>query len=304
MKKTLLERGSLLALTLLTTACMTAPPNASSNVPRAPAAASNASSDDPYLWLEDVGGDRSLAWVRERNAASQAVLQAQPQYAPIKSAMLSVLDSKERIPRISRIGAQVYNLWQDADHKRGLWRRTTIEDYARPQPRWETVLDLDALGAAEKENWVWGGARMPGSELHPLAWCRCRAAARTAKVVREFDLVTRQFVAGGFELPEAKSSLEWADADTIYVGTDFGPGSMTDSGYARVIKVLEARHAAVAGARGVRGRAAGRLGQCDRRPHAGLRAHRLHPRAGFLHRPAVPAAARRRPARDRQARAT
>jgi prolyl oligopeptidase len=206
---------------------MTSPPLQGSPAP--------APDDDPYLWLEDVQGERALAWVRERNAESQAVLQARPEYAPTKQALLAVLDSKERIPQITRIGPHVYNLWQDAGHPRGLWRRTTLDDYARAQPAWETVLDLDALGAAEKENWVWGGATCLGP-----AYVRCLLSlsrgGADAKVVREFDLRRRAFVPGGFELPEAKSALDWVDDDTVYVGTDFGPGSLTDSGYPRLIK--------------------------------------------------------------------
>lgn len=216
----LLRRPFALVLILLLTACMTPPPSPD---------------DDPYLWLEDVQGERALAWVRERNAESQAVLQARPEYAPTKAALLAVLDSKERIPQITRIGSHVYNLWQDADHPRGLWRRTTLDDYARIQPVWETVLDLDALGVAEKENWVWGGATCLGP-----AYVRCLVSlsrgGADAKVVREFDLRARTFLPGGFVLPEAKSALDWIDDDAVYVGTDFGPGSMTDSGYPRVIK--------------------------------------------------------------------
>ena len=181
--------------------------------------------DDPYRWLEDVAGERSLAWVRERNAASQAVLQARPEYAPIKAAMLEVLNSKERIPAISRLGDHVYNLWQDEANQRGLWRRTTLAEFAKPQPAWETVLDLDALGARENENWVWGGASCFGP-----AYTRCMLGlsrgGADARVLREFDLASKQFVEGGFGLPEAKSDVDWVDADTLYVGTDFGPGSL------------------------------------------------------------------------------
>ena len=123
--------------------------------------------------------------------------------------------------------------WQDADHKRGLWRRTSLAEYRKADPQWETVIDLEALGAAEKENWVWGGAECLGPDT-AAAWSRCRAAAPTPKVIREFDTVAKRFVDGGFALPEAKSDVAWIDADTLIVGTDFGPGSMTDSGYPRI----------------------------------------------------------------------
>jgi len=192
-------------------------------------------SDDPFLWLEDVQGDKALAWVRERNAESQKVLQARPEYEPTRAQLLEILNSRERIPMVSRRGSWLYNLWQDEKNPRGLWRRTTLAEYRKAQPAWETVIDLDALGAAEKENWVWGGATCLGPDYRRCLVSLSRGGA-DAKVVREFDTVAKAFVKDGFTLPEAKSDLAWIDGDTLYVGTDFGPGSMTDSGYPRVIK--------------------------------------------------------------------
>ena len=190
---------------------------------------------DPFLWLEDVQGEAALAWVRERNAESQKVLMARPEYAPTRERLLQVMNSKERIPYISRRADYFYNLWQDETHKRGLWRRTSLAEYRRAAPAWETVLDLDALGSKEGENWVWGGAVGLAPSHHRCLVMLSRGGA-DATVVREFDTVAKAFVAGGFELPEAKSDIDWIDADTIFVGTDFGTGSMTDSGYPRVIK--------------------------------------------------------------------
>ncbi|MEY4564322.1 MAG: hypothetical protein RLZZ618_3599 [Pseudomonadota bacterium] len=192
-------------------------------------------STDPFLWLEDVLGERSLAWVRERNAISQGQLSARAEYGPVREQILEVLNAKDRIPAVTRRGEFFYNLWQDEKHKRGLWRRTTLAEYKKPEPAWETVLDIDALAAAEGENWVWGGATglAPAYRLVLISLSRGGA---DAKVVREFDTVSKQFVEGGFGLPEAKSDVDWIDADTLYVGTDFGPGSMTDSGYPRIVK--------------------------------------------------------------------
>jgi len=191
--------------------------------------------DDPFLWLEDVLGERALAWVRERNAQSQALLQARPEYEPTRAQLLALLNSKERIPQITRRGAHFYNLWQDESHQRGLWRRTTLSEYRRAEPAWETVLDLDALATAEGENWVWGGAiGLPPSHTRCLVMLSRGGADAT--VMREFDTVAKAFVDGGFALPEAKSQLAWIDADTIFVGTDFGPGSLTASGYPRIVK--------------------------------------------------------------------
>ena len=201
-------------------------------------AMSQTPSDDPYLWLEDVQGERALKWVRERNALSEKQLRADPGFERRRTQLLEVMDSREQIPYVRRRAGHLYNLWQDAANPRGLWRRTTLAEYRKPAPAWETVIDIDALGKAEGENWVWGGADCLGSQHRKCLVMLSRGGA-DAKVVREFDTVTKQFVKpvdGGFFVPEAKTQVEWIDADTVYVGTDFGPGSMTDSGYPRVIK--------------------------------------------------------------------
>ena len=192
-------------------------------------------SDDEFLWLEEVQGDRALDWVRERNAHSQGVLQAAPGFEALRADIQAVLDATDQIPYVQRRGAWLYNLWKDAGHPRGLWRRTTLAEYRLPAPNWETVLDLDALAATEGENWVWAGATWLGPEYRRCLLALSRGGA-DAKVVREFDAVERAFVDGGFTLPEAKSLVEWIDIDHVYVGTDFGPGSMTRSGYPRIIK--------------------------------------------------------------------
>ncbi len=194
--------------------------------------------DDPYLWLEEVQGDKALSWVRERNRESRAVLEKFPRFETMRTRLLDILDSKEKIPDVSRRGGFFYNLWQDAKNPRGLWRRTTLAEYRKPQPAWETVLDLDALGAAEKENWVWKGATCLGPAYERCVLSLSRGGA-DASVQREFDTRSKRFVDakdGGFTLPEAKGSVDWIDNDTLYVATDFGPGSMTDSGYPRIVK--------------------------------------------------------------------
>lgn len=198
-------------------------------------AAPSREADDALLWLEDVSGDAALDWVRGQNQRSQAELTARPEYAPTRAQLLEVLNARDRIPFVSRRGPWLYNLWQDDTHKRGLWRRTTLDQYRLPAPDWETVLDLDALATAENENWVWGGATCLGPDYRHCMISLSRGGA-DAKVIREFDAVDKRFVDGGFALPEAKSEVDWIDRDTVYVGTDFGPGSLTDSGYPRVIK--------------------------------------------------------------------
>ena len=210
----------------------TATAAAASSASIAPA---EAPTDDKYRWLEDVLGDKSLAWVRERNAISEKALTARPEYASTRKQMLEVLNAKDRIPGVARRGQWLYNLWQDETNKRGLWRRTTLAEYRKAQPAWEVVLDLDALGQTEKENWVWGGSTCLAPDYRRCLISLSRGGA-DAKVVREFDTVSKAFVTDGFTLPEAKSDVDWIDENTLYVGTDFGPGSMTDSGYPRVVK--------------------------------------------------------------------
>jgi prolyl oligopeptidase len=200
-----------------------------------PASAPATAAPDPYLWLEDVQGDRALAWVRERNAQSEGVLQAQPGFDARRTAIREVLDSRDQIPYVTRRGDWLYNFWRDADNPRGLWRRTTLAEYRKAKPAWDTVIDLDALGKAEKENWVWGGADCLGPSYQRCLVSLSRGGA-DAKVVREFDAVSKRFIDGGFSLPEAKSDTTWVDADTLLVATDFGAGSLTDSGYPRTVK--------------------------------------------------------------------
>jgi len=206
----------------------------SSIVPAAVAAQQTAS--DPFIWLEDIDGKRSMDWVNAKNTATVAVLGASPLYQPIYDRTKQILDSKDRIafPRI--VGDMLYNFWQDADHKRGIWRRTSWADYVGGNPQWETVIDVDALAKAEGVTWAWGGANCldPEDRLCMVSLSRGGSDAREA---REFDLRTGQFVKDGLRLPEAKMSVTWVDANTLLAGTDFGPGSITTSGYPRVIKL-------------------------------------------------------------------
>ncbi|MBL8734478.1 MAG: S9 family peptidase [Planctomycetes bacterium] len=188
--------------------------------------------DDAFLFLEDVTGEQALTWVRAQNAESQRVLADTEAFRANKARILTMLDSKARIPYVQKRGAFFYNLWQDAANPRGVWRRTTLDEYQKDAPAWQLVLDLDALGRAEGENWVWKGATFlePGYERVLLSLSRGGA---DAAVTREFDVTTQQFVANGFFLPEAKGSASWQDLDTLLVSTDFGPGTMTTSGYPR-----------------------------------------------------------------------
>ncbi|WP_329112849.1 prolyl oligopeptidase family serine peptidase [Streptomyces sp. NBC_01353] len=191
--------------------------------------------DDPYLWLEDVEGEAALEWVAERNTETAAALASDADFTALKKRLREVLDASDRIPYTARRGAFLYNFWRDATHVRGVWRRTTLEQYRKDAPQWEDVLDLDALAAAEDEKWLWAGARVRHPEYDRALVCLSRDGG-DAVVVREFDLATRTFVDGGFRVGEAKTRIGWIDADTVFIGTDFGPGSLTDAGYPRTVR--------------------------------------------------------------------
>jgi prolyl oligopeptidase len=190
---------------------------------------------DPYVWLEDVQGDKQLEWVRARNEEAVSALATGDGFKALEQRLLGILDSKEKIPFVSRIGSHFYNFWRDASHPRGIWRRTTLDEYRKAEPAWETVLDVDALGKAEGENWVWHGATVLEPDDTRCLVSLSRGGA-DADVVREFDLTSITFVTGGFELPEAKSRVAWRNPDSLFVATDFGPGSLTTSGYPRTVR--------------------------------------------------------------------
>ncbi|MFE0646396.1 prolyl oligopeptidase family protein [Streptomyces sp. NPDC058877] len=193
------------------------------------------SDDDPYLWLEDISGEAALAWVAERNAETADVLAADAGFVPLKTRLREVLDASDRVPYTVRRGAHLYNFWRDPEHVRGVWRRTTLERYRTDTPEWEILLDVDALAAAEGEKWVWDGAQVRRPD-HERALVRLSRDGGDAVVIREFDLVTGEFVEDGFRVPEAKTRIGWIDADTVFLGTDTGPGSLTDSGYPRTVR--------------------------------------------------------------------
>ncbi len=192
------------------------------------------SDDDPYLWLEEIEGERALAWVREQNQQSLATLEGDPRFAGLHADALAIANSRDRLPLGSVREGQIYNFWQDETHVRGIWRRSPLAAYAANAPRWETLLDVDALAAAENANWVFKGADcLDGST-------RCMISlsdgGKDASTWREYDIARRAFVADGFVVPEAKSSLAWQDQNTLLVGADWGPGTLTESGYAFVLK--------------------------------------------------------------------
>jgi prolyl oligopeptidase len=189
---------------------------------------------DPYLWLEEIGGDEQLDWVRKHNDPTVSEFSGET-FEQLRAEALEVLDTDARIPYVRRRGDYLYNFWRDAANPRGLWRRTTLDSYLTEDPAWDVIIDLDELAAADGEKWVWAGADVIEPD-HTLALISLSRGGSDAAIVREFDMVKREFVTDGFELPEAKSQVSWEDRDTVLVGTDFGPDSMTESGYPRIVK--------------------------------------------------------------------
>ena len=190
---------------------------------------------DRHAWLEDVTGDKPLAWVKEQNAKAEARLAQSAQFKQTEAGIREVLDSDARIPGVEKIGDYYYNFWKDKQHERGVWRRTTLTEYRKAEPLWETVLDLDALNKAEGENWVWHGANCLRPEYTRCLIALSRGGA-DADVTREFDLSKKEWLKDGFFRAEAKGGLGWIDRDNVFVYTDFGDGTMTTSGYPRVVK--------------------------------------------------------------------
>ena len=189
---------------------------------------------DPYLWLEDIESPRALEWVRQQDEATAARL-AGPGYDALYRDALAVLDSSTRIPEVTQRGGYLYNLWKDRDHPRGIFRRATLAEFSREPVHWESVLDVDALAKAEGKPWTFGGAVWLPPE-NRLCLIRLSPGGGDAAEIREFDAGKLAFVEGGFVVPAAKSQVAWRDADTLYIATDFGPGSLTSSGYPRFAK--------------------------------------------------------------------
>jgi prolyl oligopeptidase len=195
--------------------------------------------DAHYEWLEDVEGDQALAWAGEQSAKTLAEFESAPHFERYQTAALEILEADDRIAFGVLRGDQVYNFWQDATHVRGLWRRVGRSEYEAAEPEWDVVLDVDALAEADGENWVWKGAAVDAG--YSKALVMLSRGGKDATVIREFDLRTKEFVDGGFTVPEAKTFVDWIDDDTLLIGTDFGPfgeeNSLTASGYPATVRI-------------------------------------------------------------------
>jgi len=197
--------------------------------------------EDGFQWTEEVLGDEALTFAKDQNERTLKRL-GNPKEMTLYTRILTILDSKEKIPHAGKIGNFFYNFWQDENHKRGIWRRTTWEEYVKKDGSWETVLDIDELGKKESESWVWKGYSLLDEgrgKPKDRALIKISRGGADATVIREFDLTKNDFVSEkdkGFFLPEAKSTVSYKTRDILYVGTDFGPNTLTSSGYPRIMK--------------------------------------------------------------------
>ena len=191
--------------------------------------------DDPYLWLEEVEGARALAWVEAENSVTLEKF-GNATFASDRDALATLLDRPDHIPFVVRRGRHLYNYWKDASNPRGLWRRTTLDSFRTDQPAWEVLLDVDALAAKEKEDWIWQGAStLPGT--HDRAILSLSRGGSDAAVLREFDIGAKAFVSDGFYLPEAKGGTDWLDRDTLVLSSAYGKDMATKSGYSRTVRL-------------------------------------------------------------------
>ena len=191
---------------------------------------------DPYLWLEDIGGQKALDWVKKENAATDALIRSRPGFETDRQRAKAILDDDRQIAEPGEVmGEVITSFWRDATNPRGIWRQSPLDAYLAGKPVWTTLIDVDALGKAEKQSWVWHGADCLAPD-YKRCLISVSPGGTDADVVREWDRTTKSFVADGFTLPQAKSSVTWENADTLLVATDYGAGSMTTSGYPRIVK--------------------------------------------------------------------
>ncbi len=238
-----MARILVMACAVLSTSCTRGSPDyrptlQSLDKTKPPPAKKNADNNtvDPNLWLEEIVGKKQLTWVKKHNLRTAKELEADPNFAQLRDQLKRIYDSQDRIPEVTVRAGWLYHYRADSANPRGLWRRTTLAEYKKKEPRWETLLDIDALSKNEGESWVWRGVA-----CLPPQYERClmqlSPGGADATVVREFDIKTKAFVPGGFTVSAAKTQVGWRDIDSIYIGTDFGPGSLTKSGYPRIAKL-------------------------------------------------------------------
>ncbi len=195
----------------------------------------DAPDDDPHIWLEEIEGAKPLEWVARQSAATLQRFGGQ-QFERDRDVLTAILNRPDKIPMVARRGNYLYNVWQDEQNPRGLWRRTTMASYKTPEPEWELLLDIDALAKSEDDDWIWSGAHIE-SKKRQRAIIKLSRGGSDAVVHREFDMDNFRFIEDGFNLPEAKGDLDWLDIDTVLISSALGEGMVTQSGYARTVRL-------------------------------------------------------------------
>jgi prolyl oligopeptidase len=223
--------AALLTATALGTLALAAP-----HITQAQTAATDAA--DPYIWLEEFSSPRAMDWVNAHNAKTATVLEADPRYAQLYKEALAIAEARDRIPAGSFLHGSIFNFWQDAEHVRGVWRRTSLQSYETANPEWTTVLDISALGKAEGKSWVWKGAQC-ARPADRRCLIHLSEGGEDAVTIREFDLDKGQFVEGGFYLPKSKARVAWEDENTLLISNAWAPGELTTSGYPYIVKRLK-----------------------------------------------------------------
>ena len=191
--------------------------------------------DNAYLWLEEVEGAKALAWVRAENERSTTELRKFPRFDDFKGAALKILEAKDKLAVGYIQGEFVYNFWQDGEHVRGIWRRTSWQSYQSGKPDWELVLDVDDLAKRDGKNYVYRGATCLRPNYEKCI-VKLSDGGSDASYLREFDLTTKQFVTDGFDLAPSKSGLIWSTQDRLFFEDATSPEGRTSSGYPRVVR--------------------------------------------------------------------
>jgi prolyl oligopeptidase len=192
--------------------------------------------NEDHLYLEEVLGEKAISEVKTWNERTLNRLTGDPRFAVLEGQALTILNSKDKIPYVSYRNGETHNFWQDAQAVRGIWRKSTLDSYLSADPKWETVLDIDALAKAEGKNWVYKGNSCLSPD-YELCMVSLSDGGKDASIQREFNATTKSWVEGGFVTKESKGGSSWLDKETQIVGVDFGPGTMTASGYPMTTRI-------------------------------------------------------------------
>ena len=191
---------------------------------------------DPYLWLEEVEGKKSLAWVEEQNEETFTRYTKSNAFKEKYERIKKELNDDERIPSAYYQNGEMYNFWRDEKNVRGVWRKTSFKSYLKDEPIWEDILDIDQLANDEGINWLYKGADCLAPE-YKRCLIRLSDGGTDAVTIREFDLEEKKFVKDGFNTYPSKQNASWINEDQILIGADFGEGSMNESGYPMQVKL-------------------------------------------------------------------